>query len=201
MARCKALYSHVSRMRHPRAALELERDRFLLTLADGRWRGLHLHGARFFVRDASYTQRFVRHLALWMPEGRADLITPPDEGAIAPRAAGLPVVPEPAIVLEAPVWEAAVEWMRGGGRLGGRTVGELARIACIATAQFAIAIGEWAAEVAAEMSWERVGPMRSGGDMRHSLRPLHEAARRSPRAADALTAAMARSSALVRRAG
>lgn len=172
----------------------------LLTLADGHWRGLQLHGARFFVRDAAYVQRFVRHLSLWLSEGRADLITPPDEGAIAPRAAGLPVVPDHAIVLDAPVWEAAVEWVRGGGRLGGRTVAELARIACIATPQFAIIIGEWAAEVAAEMSWERVGPMRGGGDLRHSLRPLHEAARRSPRAAEALTAAMARS-ALLRRAG
>jgi len=61
----------------------------------------------------------------------------------------------------------------------------------IATPQFAIAIGEVAAQVALEMIWERNGPLRGGADLAHSLRPLYDAARRSPRASDALVAALA----------
>jgi hypothetical protein len=184
--------------------LELERDLLLLTMPDGRWRGVSLNGARFAVTDAACAQRFVRHLSIAVTDDRGDddrvdLITPPDEGAIAPRAARLPGVPDEAAVVDVDVWEAAVDWLRGGGRLGGRSVAELARLACIATPQFALAIGEWAAQVAVEMIWERSGPMRGGADLRHALHALQVAARTSPRAADALVAALACSAALRRR--
>jgi hypothetical protein len=118
------------------------------------------------------------------------MITPPDQGAIAPRALRLPAVPDDVAILEVNAWEAVFDWLRKGCRLAGRTVRELANLACIATPQFAIAIGEWAAHVAREMTWENGGPMRGGGvDLRFSLRPLEEAARKSPRAQDALVAA------------
>jgi len=89
-----------------------------------------------------------------------------------------------------------VDWLRGGGRPGGRTVAELACLACIATSQFAMTLGEWAAQVAHEMTWERQGPMRSGAALRHPLRPLEEAASRSASAAEALVAALSRRAAL-----
>jgi len=184
------LYSRPARAPAPRALVELEGDILRLGLSDGRWRSLLLDGARFAARDAACTQRFVRHLKLYLIDGRADLITPPDEGAIAPRAAQLPGVPEDSIVVDAGAWETLVDWLRSGGRLGGRTIAELARLACIASTQFAITVGEWAARVALEGGWERSGPMRSGLDPRESLRPLEEAAWRSPSAAEALVAAM-----------
>jgi len=95
-------------------------------------------------------------------------------------------------VVDSSVWEAVVDWVNGGGRPGGRTVADLARLACIATSQFAITLGEWAAQLAHEMTWERQGPMRSGAGLRHSLRPLEEAATRSARAGEALVAALSR---------
>src|SRR5690606_36253825 len=118
--------------------------------------------------------------------------------AIAPRAARLPGVPEGAEVVETAVWEALADWLHTSGRLSGRTVAELARLACVATPQFAVEIGELAAAVAADMIWERCGPMRDSGGMRNLLRPLQEAAQRSPRAADALMAALAATAALRR---
>lgn len=121
------------------------------------------------------------------------MITPPETGAIAPRALGLPGVPDDVAIVEIDEWDAVLDWLHGHCRLSGRTVRELAQLACIASPQFAIAIGEWAARVAAEMTWENRGPMRGGAvDLRFSLRPLEEAARRSPRAQDALVAAYSR---------
>jgi len=193
MVRCRALYSK-AHARVARARVELEQDVLYLRTADGRLQSLVLNGARFAVRDATRAQRFVRHLKLYLVEGRADLITPPDEGAIAPRAAQLPVAPDGAVVVHAYAWDAVVDWLRGGGRLGGRTIAELARLAAVATPQFAITLGEWAAQVAMELTWERRGPMRTcGSDVIGSLRPLEEAARVHPSAADALIAALSRS--------
>jgi hypothetical protein len=185
------LYKRAPRTRPPRARVELEGDVLRIGLADGRWRNLTLDGARFAVRDAACTHRFVRHLKLYLVDGRADVITPPDEGAIAPRAAQLPGVPEDAIIVEAGEWEMVVDWMLSGGRMGGRTIAELARLCRIASAQFAITVGEWAARVALDAAAEQGGPMRSGCDPKVSLRPLEEAASRSPRAAEALLAALA----------
>lgn len=164
-------------------------------MPDGRCRTLFLNGSRYAVRDAAHAQRFVRHLKLYLRGDRADLITPPDEGAIAPRAAQLPGVPDDSVVVDIHAFEAVADWIEGGGRLAGRTVAELARLAAVASAPFAITLGEWAAQVALEMSWERRrGPMRVAGDLRHSLRPLELAAHDYPRAAEALVAALSHTS-------
>jgi hypothetical protein len=105
-------------------------------------------------------------------------------------------VPRASFIVAGAVWDTVVGWIRGGGRLGGRTIVELARLACVATPTFAIAIGECVAHVAAELTWERLGPMRGGGSFVQMLQPLEEAAAGSPRAAEALVAAMARGAAL-----
>lgn len=197
MVRCRALYAKPP-AHSARARVELARDVLFLEMPDGRSRTMLLNGARFAVRDATRARRFVRHLKLYLADGRADLITPPEEGCIAPRAAQLPDVPDDATIVDAHAWEALVDWLQGGGRLGGRSIGELARLAAIASAQFAITLGEWAAQVAFEMTWERRGPLRGGSELQHSLRPLEEAANRHPRAADALIAALSHSSGRLR---
>jgi hypothetical protein len=178
--------------RSARSAVELEHDRLLISAPDGGRVALDLRWARFVVRDASAASRFVRELSVECASGAVCFITPPEEGAIAPRALGLPPAPSDSIVLDPNVWETLADWLRGGGRLSGRTIRELARFARVATSPFAIAIGEVAARVAREMTWERGGPMRSSAlDPRELLRPLEEAARDSARAADALVAALA----------
>ncbi len=178
--------------RSPRSRVEIELDRLIVTVPEGSRRVLELRSARFEVRDAAAVSRFVRELRIEVAGGAAHFITPPEDGAIAPRALGLPPAPTDASVLDRSTWETLVEWLRGGGRLSGRTVGELARLARLATSSFAIAIGEAAARVATEMTWERGGPMRSSAaDPHELLRPLEEAARDSARAADALVAALA----------
>ncbi|MEM9488014.1 MAG: hypothetical protein AAGC55_02655, partial [Myxococcota bacterium] len=123
-------------------------------------------------------------------DARTDFITPPEVGTIAPRAARLPGVHlGRAAVLEASHWEAIATWLVAGGRLAGLTVAELARLACVATPRFAETLGSYAARAAGELGWERCGPMRDSGGLRNPLRPLEEAARQSPSAADALAAA------------
>lgn len=175
-----------------RSSLEIERSRLILTTPDGGRRVLDAHWVRFAVRDASSAQRFVRELSLECESGAFWFITPPEAGAIAPRALGLPPAPTEASVLDAEVWNTLADWLRGGGRLHGKTIAELARLARVATSPFAIAIGEVAARAASEMSWERGGPMRSSEvGARELLRPLEDAAQYSVRAAEALVAAMA----------
>lgn len=198
MGRCTALYSNALQAPAPRTEVELARDELFLRFPDGRWSHVALHGCHVSVSDAACSQRFVRCLALDSERARLDLITPPDRGAIAPRAAGLPGVSHDAAVVETSSWEALADWLLSGGRLAGRTVAELARLACVATPQFAVVIGQLAARVAAEMIWDRCGPMRDSGGMPNALRPLAEAARSSARAADAFMAARAAASVLHR---
>ncbi|MCG8425412.1 MAG: hypothetical protein MJE77_46630 [Proteobacteria bacterium] len=195
MPRCAPLYSNATGERLPRTHVSLSESSLFLTFPDGRWHDVALHGCRFRVRDATYRQRFVRHLMIYRGRhepstGQVDLITPPDEGSIAPRAVRLPGVSEGAAVIETAVWEALADWLSRGGRVAGRTIAELARLSCIATPQFAVTLGAVAARVAAELNWEKCGPMRGSGGIHNPLRPLEDAARRSPRAADALRAAM-----------
>lgn len=178
--------------RSARSVVEIERNRLHVGLPDGARRTIELQWVSFSVRDASAAQRFVRELSLECPSGTICFMTPPEDGAIAPRALGLPPAPSEALVLTPTMWDTLLDWLRGGGRLSGRTIGELARLARMATSPFAVAIGEVAARVAREMTWERSGPMRSSAvDPRELLRPLEEAARDSARAADALIAALA----------
>jgi hypothetical protein len=179
-----------------RAELEIDEHSLYLTMADGRWRGAELRGARIYVRDAAYVQRFVRHAVIRAGDERIDLITPPEAGAIAPRAARLPSVPRHSAIIVTRAWNILTQWVRTGGGLGGRTVAELAELAVIATSQFALALGEHAAELAVQMSWERLGPMRSAGDVRRLLRSFEDEACASPRVMEALVAALSRWAAL-----
>jgi len=191
MRRSRALYRDETFQPAPRADVSVEESELIVQMPDGACRHVDLDGASVAVVDAAFRRRFVRMLTLERGGERAAFITPPDHGAIAPRAVPLPLAPDDAAVVEDGAWDTLVEWITTGGRLAGRNVAELARLAVIATPQFAIAIGEVAAQVALEMIWERNGPLRGGADLAHSLRPLYDAARRSPRASDALVAALA----------
>jgi hypothetical protein len=175
-----------------RVRLELDAAALYLFGGDGSWERVSLEGAVATACDAACASRFVRHVSIRTQNRCLDLITAPEQGAIAPRAARLPGVPGAALIIDGGVLDTATQWIRSGGGLGGRTISELARLACIATSQFAIVLGECIAHAAAEITWERVGPMRGGGVFVHMLRPLEEAARDSQRAGEALVAALAR---------
>jgi hypothetical protein len=168
-----------------------------LMLPDGRTCDFGLAGADLAVCDATFARRFVRHMRLWSAADSVHLITPPEQGSIAPRAAQLPRAPDDAGIIDRHAFDTIDEWVVSGGRLGGRTIEELARLARLATSAFAAIIGERAAQMAIETIWPFGGPMRGGAtgdDVRRRLRPLEVAARDSDRAAEALVAALAASS-------
>jgi hypothetical protein len=183
-----------------RASISLDADAVSLTLADGHTRRHPLDGCAVVVVDAACQRRFVKMLilepvndaGLFHAHERLILITPPDRGAIAPIAARIQTAPSEAVIVETEEWEALTRWLSGGGRLSACSVVELARLAAIASPQFAVVIGEVAAEIALESLWEAAGPLRGRSGVDDSLRPLYDSARRSPRAADALIAALAR---------
>ena len=191
MVRSKALYRSDEPVAEPRASLAIEHDSLDVTYPDGRFLRLALDGCQVGVADATFRSRFVRHLSIAAPDDSVDLITPPDEGAIAPRAARLPVAPAGSAVISAATWEIVVDWVQSSGRIAGRTVTEITRLTCLASPQFAVVLGELAARAAMEMVWEHAGPMRGGNDILDSLRPLEDAARTSARASEALVAALA----------
>jgi len=191
MPRSRALYRDDSFPLVPRADVAIEWSELQLRMPDGRCRCLALDGATVGVGDAAFRRRFVRMITVERDLELTSLITPPDLGAIAPRAVPLPLAPDDATVVEEGTWDTLVDWLISGGRLAGRTVAELSCLAAIATPQFAVFVGEVAAQAALEMVWEQAGPLRGGADLEHSLRPLYDAARRWPRAADALVAALA----------
>lgn len=199
MGRQNALYRDPSRVSTPRAEVCLAWSELTVQFQDGRSRWLDLDGCATDVTDAAFRRRFVRMLTLERAGERLALITPPDQGAIAPRAAHLPTAPEDAAVVADEPWQVVVDWVRGGGRLSRLSVGELARLATIATPQFALIVGEVAAQVAFEMVWEHAGPLRGGAAISDALAPLQRAARGSQRAAEALVAALAAAAALRQR--
>ena len=177
-----------------RTLVEIGPDRLFLALPDGRARELALSGAELTVGDAPFAQRFVRHLHLVAHAGATDLITPPEEGSLAPRAAQRPRAPDDAAIVERGAFDTLLVWLAAGGRLGGCTIAELAALARVATPSFAVVVGERAGQLAVETVWQHGGPMRggdTGDDVRRRLRPLEEAARTSERAAEALVAALA----------
>lgn len=140
------------------------------------------------VLDAGRAQRrFVRMLAI----GRLTVITPPEQGAVAPNVVRVPEAPPDAAIVDTSTWDALAEWLLGGGRLAAYTVAELARLACIATPQFAAIIGEVAAQLALDLAALAAGPLRGAMDLDAALEPLVDAARASPHAAEALVAALA----------
>jgi hypothetical protein len=174
----------------PRAEVLLEPRQLTLMMPTGETRSLELDGSATITADAASHRRFVRMLIVESRGARLVAITPPDRGTIAPRAIRLPEAPADAAVIENPAYDTLADWLLGGGRLAGCTVGELARLAQIASASFAALIGEVAAQVAVDMVWESSGPWRGCVDLEHALRPLHDASRTSVRAAEALVAAL-----------
>ncbi|MDB4959352.1 MAG: hypothetical protein JWO36_6921 [Myxococcales bacterium] len=182
----------------------------LLRMPDGRVRQHSLNGLSAITMDgfvaakidARWQRRFVRMLVLEPdaepraarnPDTVANIvvITPPDQGAVAPNVVRVPEAPHAAAIIDTGSWEALADWMLRGGRLAALSIADLAQLACIATPQFAALIGEVAAQRALELLWESSGPLRGGSDVDAALHPLTEAAKSSPRAADALMSALA----------
>jgi hypothetical protein len=224
-----ALYRDVLPFRPARAEVQLEADTLVLHLPDGRTQRHSLHGAHATTSDGCVAEpaargssenidivtlrgsavrtiprvlrRFVRMLVL--DGGRrgehVHLITPPDHGAVAPNVVSVPEAPADAAVLDTHAWEALSDWLLGGGRLSALSVSDLARIACISTPQFAALVGEVAAQRALEQVWASSGPLRGGIDLDTALQPLHDAARHSARAGEALVSALAHAAGATRR--
>lgn len=202
-----ALYRDPLPFRPARAEVQLEADILHLRMPDGRHRRHVLHGYAATLSDGVLTarsearreRRFVRMLLLEREHERLAVVTPPDEGAVAPNVVRLPEPPEGAAIVDGPAWDALSEWMLGGGRLNSCSIPELARLAAIATPQFAVLIGEVAAQRALELAWAASGPLRGDGDFDAALHPLVSAARQSPRVAEALVAALAHAAGATRK--
>jgi hypothetical protein len=201
-----ALYRDPAPFRPARAEIQVDCDVLLLAMPDGRQRRHGLDGCAAtqldgFVavriagaaNDARPERRFVRMLILEREHDheRHVIITPPDRGAVAPNVVRLPEAPDEAAIIDDDAWDALADWIMGGGRLAGWSIADLARLAAIATPQFAVLIGEVAAQRALELVWAARGPLRGVDDAEAALHPLVVAARRSARVAEALVAAFA----------
>jgi hypothetical protein len=194
-----ALYRDPEPWLPPRADVQLDSDTLYLR-AEGRTYRHFLHGCTPAVLDGCFVtrdqRRFVRMLVL---DDRTVIITPPDRGAVAPHVVPVPEAPSDAWIVETHAWEVLAEWMLCGGRLGACTIDDLARLATIASREFASLIGEVAAQRAIELSWPMRGPLRGGTDLDIALQPFVEAARSSQRAAEALISAFAHAAGARRR--
>ena len=204
--------------RPARAELQLEAETVVLVMPDSRMRRHSLHGVTATICDGFVAEpsargssplidvyavrpqqaprrvlrRFVRMLVLERGSERiAVVITPPDQGAVAPNVVSIEEAPQEAAILDVRAWEALAEWLVTGGRLAACSISELARLACIATPQFAVLIGEVAAQRALEYVWGAHGPLRGGFELESVLQPFADAAKHSARANDALVSALA----------
>jgi hypothetical protein len=194
-----ALYRDPIPFYSARAEVHLDLDALFLRMPDGRQRRYLLDGCTCatldgFVSarvDSHHERRFVRMLVLERAHERYVVITPPDQGAVAPNVVAVPEAPDEAAIVDVHAWDPLADWVMGGGRLAACAIADLARLAAIATPQFAVLIGEVAAQRALELRWATRGPLRSGADLETALQPLVDAARRSPRAAEALVSALA----------
>lgn len=195
-----ALYRDTEVWMPPRAEIRLDADTLWLRMHDGRIRRHALHGCEPSVLDGCYVtrdqRRFVRMLVL---DAEMTIITPPDRGAVAPIVVAVPEAPTSAWIVEPRPWDVLAEWLLAGGRLGAYTIEELARLATIASTQFASLIGEVAAQRALELAWATRGPLRGGSELEVALQPFVDAARASPRAAEALISAFAHAAGVRRR--
>lgn len=195
-----ALYRDPVASQTARAELQLDGEIVILRLADGRARRLGLDGVSPIALDGCMhdgnDRRFVRMLVLEHAHTEV-LVTPP--GTVAPNVVRLPEAPSDAVVIEPNAWEVLADWVIGGGRLASCTISELARLATIATPAFAVLIGEVAAQRALELGWMARGPLRGGLDLDAALQPFVQAARSSPRAAEALVSALAHAAGATRR--
>lgn len=189
-----------------RAEVHLDADIVLLRLPDGRMRRLLLDGSTAATMDGvvvaargDLERRFVRMLVLELAHEIATIITPPDEGTVAPHVVRLPEAPRDAVIVDRTAWDALSDWVLGGGRLSALAIDDLARLVTIATPPFAVLIGEVAAERALELAWATRGPLRGGAELEVALAPLTDAARHSARAAEALVSALAHAAGARRR--
>lgn len=205
-----ALYRDPMLFRADRAEIQLEPDALLLTMPGGWTRRQALDGVAATTSDGVVAardrqtggrtqRRFVRMLILEREGTRTFVITPPDQGAVAPNVVRVPEAPAEAAVIDMRAWESLAEWLLGGGRLAAWSIGDLARLACIAAPHFAVLIGEIAAQRALELAWAAGGPLRGGSDVDYSLQPLVDAAKSSPRAAEALISALSHAAGAKRR--
>ena len=199
-----ALYRDAVADRPARAMIQLEADAIHLAMPDGGSRRHVLDGAIVQQLDGYVAsrdgRRFVRMLILEHAWVHAAVITPPDQGAVAPTVVRLPEAPSGAAVIDTRAWDALSEFVMSGGRLAGCSIADLARFAAIATPQFAVVIGEVCAQRALELAWVAAGPLRGGGgDPDAALQPLVDAAQSSQRAAEALVSALAHVAGAARR--
>lgn len=193
--------------RPARADVALEHDELLIEMPGKRVVRHRLHGVDASTADgvvaakheARVQRRFVRMLILESHDGLVVLITPPDQGAVAPNVVRVREAPPESPILDARSWEALADFLLTGGRLGACSIADLARLACIATPQFAVLIGEVAAQRALELAWGSTGPLRGSGDLESQLLPLVRAARHCARAGDALVSALAHIAGATRR--
>lgn len=145
-------------------------------------------------------RRFVRMLVLERDGERFVLVSPPEQGAVAPGVVRVPEAPPDAAIIDNDAWDALADWMLGGGRLSAFSVADLARLATIATPQFAVLIGEVAAQRALELVWlDAAHPLRGGFDLDSVLQPLVDAAKSSSRANEALVSALSHAAGARRR--
>jgi len=191
-----ALYRDPIPYRPARAIVQLEADVLVIEMPDGWTRRHVLDGVTAAIADGCVARtprerRFVRMLVLERTGRAITVITPPEQGAVAPSVLDVPLAPNDAAIVDVPTWDALAEWLVGGGRLAACSIADLARLACIATPQFAVLIGEVAAQRALDLVWIASHPMRSMADLDAALQPLFDAARFSPRAAEALVSAHA----------
>jgi hypothetical protein len=201
-----ALYRDPIPFRPARAEVSLEPDALVLRMPDGRHLRHGLDGTTSMTSDgfvsaridARWERRFVRMLILEGSYERVVVITPPDHGAVAPNVVRVPEAPPEAAIVDVSAWDALADWVLGGGRLP-CAIEDLARLAAIASPQFAMLIGEVAAQRALELTWADRGPLRGGSDVESALQPLTDAARHSPRAAEALFSALAHTAGAARR--
>jgi hypothetical protein len=219
-----ALYRDPVPYRPARSEVHLEPDVLLLVMPDGRMCRHVLDGVSATVSDGFVAERsargssetilrtheavkapprvlrrFVRMLVLERDGERVVVITPPDQGAVAPGVVRVPEAPSDAAIVDARAWEALTEWLLVGGRLAACSINDLARLACIATPQFAVLIGEVAAQRALDYVWSASGPHRGGFDLDAALQPLADAAKHSPRAGEALVSALSHAAGARRR--
>ena len=201
-----ALYRDPVALHPARAEVHLELDALLLKLPGG-WERHTLDGVSATITDgvwmariaARVQRRFVRMLILERDAELTVVITPPDQGAVAPNVVRTPEAPPGAAIVDPRAWEALADWLSCGGRLAACAIADLARLACIATPQFAVLIGEVAAQRALELVWAAAGPLRGSADLDVALRPLVDAAKISPRAGEALVSALAHVAGSMRR--